>query len=262
MSPEKSNMASDLKIYCYQAMFVNAKKEPGLSIFNKLLAVIILLSLLVTILETEYSIYNSYTSHFYYFETFITCFFCAEYLTRIWAAGCEERYRGLRGRIRFIMTFGALVDLLAFLPSLIMLGGINVIGSNAFVLRLVRLARLVRFAKLGRYSRAIRRIERALLSCMRELIISLLIACGLIILGATVIYLVEGQAQPEVFGSIPRALWWSVVTLTTVGYGDVYPITTLGKICTSVIAFIGVATVALPAGILAAAFQKSWSQDE
>jgi len=232
-------------------MFVDARREKGLSLFNKLLAVLILMSLFVTILETEYALYHNFSKDFYHFEIIMAAIFGVEYSVRVWAAGCEARYQGLRGRLRFIFQFGSIIDLLAFLPTLLTIGGIN-----TFVLRMARLARLIRFAKLGRYSSAIRNIENALRSCGRELMISFPMAFSLIVFGATVLYTLEGQVQPETFGSIPRALWWSVVTLTTVGYGDVYPITTLGKVFAGIIAFVGVATVALPAGILAAAFQE------
>jgi len=246
---------SELRGCCYRQMFVKANPEPGLSIFNRILAIVILASIFAMVLETEPSFVEAYGDNLRLVLAGFAILFAVEYLIRVWVAGHNPEFQGFRGRLRYMLSFGALVDLIAFLPALLSLGGID-----SFILRLARIARIVRFAKLGYYSRAIQNIESAVRQCGRELMISFAIAWGLILLGATLMYLVEGAAQPEVFGSIPRALWWSVVTLTTVGYGDTYPVTALGQICASMVAFVGVGTVALPAGILAGAFQQGAAQ--
>lgn len=247
-----------LRARIYLSVFVKARdRRDGLSLFNKILAVIILLSLSITVLETEDTLFLEYSSQFYLAELLIAFIFAIEFTVRIWAASEETEFQGWGGKVRFLFKFNTIIDMCAFLPTLLIPLGIDVLGSSAFMLRLARLSRLGRFAGLGRYSRAIRNIENALKSCRKELTVCIFIALGMILLGATVLYWIEGEAQPETFGSIPRALWWSAVTLTTVGYGDVAPITVFGKLAASMVALVGVATVALPAGIIAGAFQEA-----
>lgn len=126
-----------------------------------------------------------------------------------------------------------------------------------FLLRLLRLLRLVRLAKLGRYSLAIGAIGDALRDRRYELGASVAIAIVLLLVTSSLLYVVEGEVQPETFGSIPRAMWWSIATLTTVGYGDVVPITALGRTLAGATALLGIGLVALPTGILAAAFSDA-----
>lgn len=134
-------------------------------------------------------------------------------------------------------------------------------GLNGQALRLVRLLRILRIAKLGRMSRTFRQLVAAIASRRYELILTMLLAIGLVLAGASLLYWAEGEVQPDKFGSIPRALWWAVVTLTTIGYGDVYPITPLGKVFAGAVAFAGIGLIAMPAGILAAAFSDAMQRE-
>ena len=182
------------------------------------------------------------------------CFF-VEYVARVYAAGEEERYRGLVGRIRYCVSFWALIDLLALLPFLLTIG-----ASNAFMLRFFRLLRLLRLARLGRFSDAISAVLEAVSERRYELMLSLGAAAMLLVTSASLLYLVEADNQPEAFGSIPRALWWSIATLTTVGYGDVTPITALGKFFAGITAIAGIGLIAMPTGVLAAAFSDAFQR--
>ena len=143
-----------------------------------------------------------------------------------------------------------MVDLIAILPSLF-----------AFIfpsvdLRFIRVLRIFRFLKFSRYSSSINNLLKVIWDQRKSFGAAFFILFIMLILASSGIYLVEKDAQPEKFGSIPQAMWWSIVTLTTVGYGDVYPVTTLGKIFGSVIIILGIGTVALPSGILASAFSE------
>ena len=155
----------------------------------------------------------------------------------------------------------AIIDLIAILPFFLTFGAVN-----TFVLRLIKLIRLLRLARLGRFSSAISDLYLAVSSRRYELTVSLVVAIMLLILTSSVIYVLEASHQPEAFGSIPRALWWSVATLTTVGYGDVTPITPGGQAFAGLTAIIGIGMIAMPTGILAAAFsdamQKRRESDE
>lgn len=179
--------------------------------------------------------------------------FLIEYGARIWVAAENPAYAaGWRGRLRYVVSPTALVDLLALSPMLFV-----AYGSEVFLLRLVRLARILRLARLGRFSAAAAEIAAALRSRRYELGMSVALAGLLLLVSATLLYVAEGQHQPESFGSIPRAMWWSIATLTTVGYGDVYPVTPLGKVMAAITAVAGIGLIAMPTGILAAAFSDA-----
>ena len=150
----------------------------------------------------------------------------------------------------------AMVDFLAILPFYL---GIFIDASSvdARFIRGIRLFRLFRLFKIGRYSQSISQLVGVFARKKEELAITFFAVVMLLILASSVIYLVEHKAQPEQFSSIPAAMWWGVATLTTVGYGDIYPITGLGKFCGAVIALLGVGIVALPAGIIASGFNEA-----
>ncbi len=170
-------------------------------------------------------------------------------------SGERIEHAGLRGRLRYMMTPRAVIDLLAVLPFYLSLG-----MTESFLLRLFRLLRIISLAKFSRYTAALNSLGQAIADRRYELLVSLGAALLVLLFSATVLYVVEGRAQPEAFGSIPRALWWGVATLTTVGYGDVYPVTVLGQLFAGMTALAAVGMVAMPAGILAAAFSEAFQQ--
>lgn len=224
----------------------------GLSPLNLCLAVLIVLAVVACLLETEPTLSIGRERLFRVLELGFAITFALEYLARIWiAAEGVEPADAWRARWRWVRSPWAIVDVIAFVPAL--LGGLG----PAYLLRMFRLARILRLAKLGRFSKAWSLLSDAVSSRRYELMLTVVAALFVLIVSATLLYAVEGPAQPEEFGSIPRALWWSVVTLTTIGYGDVYPITTIGKILTGITAVIGVGLIATPAGIIAAALSDA-----
>ena len=187
----------------------------------------ILMNVAAIILETVESIHTEYIVLFKYFEYVSVVFFSMEYLGRVWTCTFMEKYKHpVWGRLRFMFTFLAVVDLLAVLPFYLPL----FFAMDGRVLRLMRLFRIVRIFKMGRYSSAFNMITRVVSKRREELLITLTIVFVMLILASSFMYYVEHEAQPEVFKSIPETMWWGVATLTTVGYGDVYPITSLGKV--------------------------------
>ncbi len=172
--------------------------------------------------------------------------FLVEYVARLYAAGANPRYGSVW---RYAWTFAALTDLAVVMSYLM-----PVIGLEASLIRVFRVARLVRLARLGRYSLALRTISGAIARRRYELAVSMVAAFALMLLSSTALYFAESGLQPENFGSVPRAMWWSVATLTTVGYGDIVPITPLGRIFAALTAVVGIGFIALPTGILAGAF--------
>lgn len=236
----------------YSALDPRARPT-GLSPLNLVLAILILLATGVAIAETEPTLLPNYGRAFAWAELLLGVLFAFEYAVRLWTA--PERNPGVaawRERLRLLISPAALIDLVAVLASLVMAG-----GSSALLLRLVRLGRILRLAKLGRMSRAMGHLLEALTSRRDELLLSLFAGLLLMLVSATALYLAEGAIQPDKFGSIPRALWWSVATMTTIGYGDVYPITPLGKLLASIAAISSIGLIAMPTGILAAAFSDA-----
>lgn len=224
----------------------------GLSHLNLIIAIAILLSVALAAAATEPDVAAAAQPMFDGAEFMFGILFGAEYLARLWIApDMQPTVAPLRARLRWMFSSAAVVDLLAVVSGLI--GGF----APAYILRLVRILRMLRIAKLGRFSSAWSLIAEALRLRVHELTLTLLAACLVLLVSSTALYLVEGPAQPEQFGSIPRALWWSVVTLTTVGYGDVYPSTPFGKVLAGLTALVGVGLVAAPTGILAASFSDA-----
>lgn len=180
-------------------------------------------------------------------EIVIVAVFTAEYLIRLLVA---ER------KLAYVFSFMGLVDLFAIAPSYLSLGG------PFITLRGLRFFRLFRILKLTRYSRAMQRFRRAFAIAKEELALFSMVTMLLLYFAAAGIYFFENEAQPEKFASIFHSLWWAVATLTTVGYGDIYPVTTGGKIFTFVILLIGLGIVAVPAGLVSSALARAREMED
>jgi voltage-gated potassium channel len=219
---------------------------------------IVALSSIFAILETEPTFDEIAPQAFARLEGLFAVLFLVEYVIRLWAEGENPKFRGVRGRIRYALTPAAIIDLIAFLPSLVLpiLPGM----SNFMLLRVFRLIRILRLARLGRFSLAMRHLSQAVSDRREELLLSLMLAVFVLVFSAAGMYLLEGENDPQTFGSIPRAMWWSVCTLTTVGYGDIYPHTVLGKILGGLTSIAGIGLIAMPTGILAAAFSDAFQR--
>jgi len=225
------------------------RRERGLSPLNRLIVAAILFSTLLVVLETETAIYERYQAFFFWSEAAMMVFFGAEYLARFWSCLENPRYPT---RWAYFISPVAMLDLIVLITM-----ALTFCGLDGSLLRLLRLVRLLRIAKLGKFSNAMHNIGQAIADRKMELLISLFMAFGLLVVSAAALYLVEGEKQPEAYGSIPRAMWWSVATLTTVGYGDTIPITPLGKFLASLTALTGIGLIAIPTGILASAFSAA-----
>lgn len=224
---------------------------------NMLVVAAILLGVTSAILETEPVLVQRWGSTFDIIGQSVTLLFAVEYLARLWSAA-ERPGPGTATakRLRFVFSIAGLLDLVVIGSAWAPL-----VAPNLAILRFARIARLLLLAKLGGFSRAAQHLHFAVASRRYELMLALSLALILLILGASALYWVEGGVQPDKFGSIPRALWWAAITLTTIGYGDVSPITPLGKAIATLVAIAGIGLVALPTGILAAGFSEAVQRD-
>jgi voltage-gated potassium channel len=217
-----------------------------------LLIFFIVLSVASVVLESVPSLRDTYGRLFDVVEILAMIVFTTEYALRLWAAVEYPPYRHMmpwQARRAHMMTGGAIIDLLTVIPFY--LGFFIPADLRGFVI-----FRLLRFLKLARYSPGMRSLLEAVHEERRALAACLVILMGLVIAAASVMHLVEHEAQPDKFGTIPDAMWWAMITLTTVGYGDVVPTTALGKIVAAMTAVMGLVMLALPVGIIATAFSE------
>ena len=226
-------------------------------IIDWFLMALIAVNVFAVILETEATVEAEYRQMLFWLEIFSVAVFSVEYLLRLWSCLEDPQYAKLTdasARMRYMFTPMAIIDLLAIAPFyLAFLFNID--------LRFLRVLRLLRIFKLTRYSEAMTTLLKVLKDEMSSFAAAIFIMLVIMIIAASGIYLMEHDVQPDAYGSIPQSMWWSIVTLTTVGYGDVYPITTVGKIFAAIIMVAGVGLVALPTGILASSFSDNLHQN-
>ena len=220
------------------------------------LFILILLNITAVCLESIQSVGNKYQKSFYYFEMFSVFIFGIEYLLRVWSAPAREdlgESSSFIKRLKYIFSFTGLVDFIAIIPSIITyFGGLD--------LRWLRVLRLLRLLKISNYSSAIEDFFSAIMADWRSFSAALYLVLVALFLSSALMYIAENESQPDKFSSIPETMWWSLITLTTVGYGDVSPITPFGKIIGAFTAIMGVCTVALLTGIVASAFANQRAQ--
>ncbi|KCZ92788.1 ion transporter [Hyphomonas johnsonii] len=236
-------------------------RERGISKTNLMIVVVVLLSFLFLALETEPTLaaQPAWQAAFDTFNVAVVAIFAVEYVVRVYVSGLQPEFAGLSGRLRYMTRVYSIADLLAFLPEMIAL----LLGAGIPLIAL-RVFRLFRLIKLARFVPAFDVLGAAVRRAGSQLLTTLAMALALVYVAAVALYFIEGVGgqQQEMFQSIPRAIWWAIATLTTVGYGDVYPVTPLGRAFASVIALAGIGVVALPAGVFASAFSDELRERE
>lgn len=215
--------------------------------FDLAVIALIVVSLVTFSIETLPNLSSWAKRVLWYIELTTVIAFTVEYLLRLAVAS----HKG-----RFVFSFFGIIDLAAILPFYLSL------GIDLRSVRVFRLFRLIRILKLARYSRAVRRFHRALIIAHEEMILFGVTALFVLYLSAVGIYYCESEAQPAAFGSVFHSLWWAVCTLTTVGYGDVYPITVAGKLFTFLVLITGIGIISVPAGLFASALSKARELEE
>ncbi|MGY6561504.1 MAG: ion transporter [Luteibaculaceae bacterium] len=225
------------------------------------IATLIVLNFLIFILETVESFRLKYGKITDYFELFSLGVFTIEYVLRIYSAPSSREFKKEKNpRTKFALSFFGIIDFIAVFPGILLqIFGVYFPGN---AVRILRLAKVFRLFKLSRYFAALRVMGKVLAKKKEQMIISITLLIILLLFSSIIMYFVERKANPEFFSSIPATMWWAVATLTTVGYGDVTPITTVGKVLGGLIAVLGVGLFALPAGILASGFSTELEELE
>lgn len=215
---------------------------------------LIMINVVAIVIESIASVAQQYYDAFLMLEIISVAIFAIEYCVRLWACVDKTKYAAIEGsntkrRLKYLLSPLAIIDLIAILPSLLMF-------LFPLDLRFLRVLRLLRVFKLTRYSRAMQLLLQAFVNEGSALFAAFFIMAVVLILASCGVYLIEHDVQPDKFGSIPAAMWWAMATLTTVGYGDVVPITPLGKLFGGVITLLSMGMVAIPTGLLASSFSE------
>jgi len=222
---------------------------------NAFIITLIVLNVIAVMLETVKPLHDKYERIFHYFDLVSVFIFTVEYVLRVWSCTHDPRYKGsIKGRIKYMLTPGALIDLLAFLPTYFH----AFLDFDLRILRLLRFFRFFRLFRLTAYTRSAQMIFNVFKSRFNELLLSFVMVIFLIIIASCLLFFAEHYEQPDSFSSIPATMWWAVVTLTTTGYGDMTPHTAIGKVLAGTIMLSGVALFALPAGIITAGFLEEF----
>ena len=235
-----------------------AEGETASRIFDLLITTLVFVSIL-SIFVMTFDLSEETNRVLNWIERISVIIFSVEYLLRIWTADLlYPDSSPWRARLRYIVSGMAIIDLVSILPFYLpMLLPVNLIGIRA-----IRLVRLLRIFKLNRYSEALTSIVEVLHRKYREMLVSIFFVFMLLVVASLLIYYAEHDAQPDKFTNAFSGLWWAVATLTTVGYGDIYPVTTLGRILGAVIALTGIGMVAVPTSILSAGFVEQLSHGD
>ncbi len=223
-------------------------------VFDACILTLIVLSVVSIILESFEGIASRFSLAFRIFEAVSVAVFSTEYVLRIWTADLlypEAKHP----RLKYVFSPMALVDLAAILPFFLPFISLDL--RYLRMVRLLRLFRLLRILKLRRYVDALDIVVQVIRKSASQLVISIVLCLLVMLFSAIVMYTAENPVQPEAFPNVLRSLWWAMCTLTTVGYGDIYPITTAGRFFASVISLVGIGIIAIPTGIIAAGFSSA-----
>jgi voltage-gated potassium channel len=227
--------------------------ENGLAenIFDGVIITLIVINVALVILDTFDNFPAWAYSLFRYIEVVSVVIFTIEYTVRLWTAPLKYAdMRPLRATVKHAFSFMSIVDLLAILPFYLPF----VFPVDLRVLRMVRLLRLLRLLKMNRYTTALSSIASVFRRKAAQLVSSMFVVALLMVMSSVLMYTVENPVQPEVFRNAFSGLWWAVATFTTVGYGDIYPVTAAGRVISGIIALLGIGLVAVPTGIISAGF--------
>jgi len=235
----------------YQIMEESPDGNRAARYFNYFMTGLIIINVLAVILETEGPLYEQFFLLFWLIEIVSIAIFTVEYVIRLWICTLNPRFSNpVTGRLRYMVSPYALIDLFSFLPFYLPV----LLPVDLRFIRILRLFRIIRILKLGRYAEAVQILNRVITKTKEELLIAFSILFMILIIFSSLMFFAEHDVQPQKFASIPQTMWWGIITLATVGYGDMYPVTLAGKIIGALAVITGIAFFALPTAILTAGF--------
>lgn len=242
-----------IRVRTWEIVEVAKAGDMASRIFDIAILALIFFNVIAVIIGSVQSIQKRWGLYLNVFEVVSVVVFTVEYLARLWSCTTDPQFSGqVRGRARLVLRTMSIIDLLAILPFYLPFLGIDLRS-----LRVLRLLRILRVGKVGRYYSSLTLIKHVFQSKKEELVLTSVLMGLLLVVASSVLYYCENTVQPDAFSSIPATMWWAVATLTTVGYGDLYPITFLGKFFASIIAVLGIGMFALPTGIIGAGFVEA-----
>lgn len=238
-----------LQLYLFDLLETGGGNNKASKVVDFIIMALVILAVLTVIAESVESLRIRYGEIFNYCESFFLTFFCLEYVLRLWCSPLRyPELSSFKARFKYIFSFYGIVDLLAISPIFL-----TAIFPNLDLV-ILRILRLLRFVKITQYNNALQDLFSAIHHERKSFLSTAYIFMLAVLLSASLVYFAEGQVQPDKFASIPQSMWWALITLTTVGYGDAYPITPFGKAVGAITSLMGVCTVALLTGIVANAF--------
>jgi voltage-gated potassium channel len=233
--------------------------HPWNKAFDLLIIGLILASIVSIILESFEALAEQHGVFFQWFELVTVIIFSIEYVLRLWTANLKyPELSPLRARLKFAFSPMGMIDFLAILPFYLPI----LVHMDFRFVRILRVLRMLRIFKINRYTKSLQLVGRVFYERRNELGVTIFVTLILMFISATLMYYIEHDDQPKAFPDIISTLWWAVATLTTVGYGDVYPVTGMGKLISGIIALLGIGLVALPTGILGAGFIEQLEKNE
>jgi voltage-gated potassium channel len=248
---------SAFKWKVYELIKEGKKSSFSGNLFNFSIITLIILNVVAIVLESFHEFNETYSNHFDLFESFSILIFTTEYILRIYTADLNYHLPTRKARLKFILSPIGIIDLLAILPFFLPF----ILTLDLRVIRLLRIMRVIRIFKLNRYSKSLRLMGNVFWERKEDLFLTFFLTLIALIISSTLMFYQEGKLQPEFFPNILATFWWGIATITTVGYGDVYPITSLGKVLSGFIALSGIILFALPAGMLASSFLNKMKEE-
>lgn len=257
LSSRQDDLVSNLRQQVFSWLELDSTNKTS-RYLNRGIRFLIATSIVIAVLATEPIVRAEHIELLTILDTVIASLFTVEYLIRLWIAPLKPGSRpGLRGIAAYAMTPMALLDLLAIAPTIL-----GIVSPELYLLRIFRLVRIGRIGRSKKLQKSIKYFNQIISSKKEELQISAIYSAMVIGISSIAMYLVEGKIQQDQFGSIPRCLWWAVITVTTVGYGDTVPVTVGGRLVASITAISGIAVIAIPIGIISAGFTEAWSREQ
>ncbi len=233
----------------------------GKSKFAFIVQTIVYTSIIVNVvslsLDTVKHLHNQYANLFSQIEMITVTIFIIELAIRYIIVGYNEKYRGIIGRLKYTFQIFTIIDILSILPIFL-----SVYGLNITFLRVLRFLRVFKFFRRKKSSSFERALKRVFIQEKKNIISSYIAIFTILILLTITIYFIENKVQPNVFSSIPETLWWAMITLSTIGYGDMYPVTIAGRVMTTIISMIGIACYAIPGSLFTAALIEEMKNEK